>query len=205
MTPNQRTGANPANVGSPTSLMKWIWLSRSMPSPERAQTTVIARMVTINGRLRMVASDERAPATMPAKLLLFWRGIALKPTSVIANQRYTPSSTCSPPPTRIGRFSRIDARPTATKIPTRAAACANCDPFKKSFPASSSPISSVIHASSAPSERVAPMPHMTWAMRSEEHTSELQSHVNLVCRLLLEKKKKKKTKLILLKKNTFEI
>src|SRR5690242_21526028 len=27
--------------------------------------------------------------------------------------------------------------------------------------------------------------------RSEEHTSELQSHVNLVCRLLLEKKKKK--------------
>src|SRR4051812_49968016 len=28
------------------------------------------------------------------------------------------------------------------------------------------------------------------ANRSEEHTSELQSHVNLVCRLLLEKKKK---------------
>src|SRR4051812_49655701 len=28
--------------------------------------------------------------------------------------------------------------------------------------------------------------------RSEEHTSELQSHVNLVCRLLLEKKKKHK-------------
>src|SRR5690242_21477096 len=27
------------------------------------------------------------------------------------------------------------------------------------------------------------------ASRSEEHTSELQSHVNLVCRLLLEKKK----------------
>src|SRR5260370_15927416 len=29
------------------------------------------------------------------------------------------------------------------------------------------------------------------ASRSEEHTSELQSHLNLVCRLLLEKKKKK--------------
>src|SRR5260370_31282898 len=27
------------------------------------------------------------------------------------------------------------------------------------------------------------------AQRSEEHTSELQSHLNLVCRLLLEKKK----------------
>src|SRR5437667_7804282 len=30
--------------------------------------------------------------------------------------------------------------------------------------------------------------------RSEEHTSELQSHHDLVCRLLLEKKKKKKQK-----------
>src|SRR5260221_473340 len=29
------------------------------------------------------------------------------------------------------------------------------------------------------------------AVRSEEHTSELQSHSDLVCRLLLEKKKKK--------------
>src|SRR5260370_18978053 len=29
------------------------------------------------------------------------------------------------------------------------------------------------------------------AIRSEEHTSELQSHLNLVCRLLLEKKKNK--------------
>src|SRR2546427_3892898 len=32
--------------------------------------------------------------------------------------------------------------------------------------------------------------------RSEEHTSELQSQSNLVCRLLLEKKKKKKIKYI---------
>src|SRR5690242_21565319 len=31
---------------------------------------------------------------------------------------------------------------------------------------------------------------MAGNLRSEEHTSELQSHVNLVCRLLLEKKKK---------------
>src|SRR2546422_5333066 len=31
--------------------------------------------------------------------------------------------------------------------------------------------------------------------RSEEHTSELQSRLHLVCRLLLEKKKKKKTRM----------
>src|SRR5688572_24413525 len=33
--------------------------------------------------------------------------------------------------------------------------------------------------------------HPAWILRSEEHTSELQSQSNLVCRLLLEKKKKK--------------
>ena len=32
-----------------------------------------------------------------------------------------------------------------------------------------------------------------WAVRSEEHTSELQSHSDIVCRLLLEKKKIKNT------------
>src|SRR5205085_4846856 len=36
--------------------------------------------------------------------------------------------------------------------------------------------------------------------RSEEHTSELQSQSNLVCRLLLEKKKKKKKKINNIKK-----
>src|SRR5260370_29834902 len=36
----------------------------------------------------------------------------------------------------------------------------------------------------------APVEFRAAAFRSEEHTSELQSHLNLVCRLLLEKKKK---------------
>src|SRR5437773_12567049 len=39
----------------------------------------------------------------------------------------------------------------------------------------------------APESRLVPEPLAT---RSEEHTSELQSHHDLVCRLLLEKKKK---------------
>src|SRR5437660_11693497 len=37
-------------------------------------------------------------------------------------------------------------------------------------------------------------PHEIIKIRSEEHTSELQSRGHLVCRLLLEKKKKKKKK-----------
>src|SRR4051812_49611721 len=55
----------------------------------------------------------------------------------------------------------------------------------------------------------APPPPRRWphwrrqrSRRSEEHTSELQSHVNLVCRLLLEKKKKKRVDVrIVIKKN----
>src|SRR2546430_11486307 len=38
---------------------------------------------------------------------------------------------------------------------------------------------------------IRPLP-ISWRLRSEEHTSELQSQSNLVCRLLLEKKKKNK-------------
>src|SRR2546422_7112009 len=35
-----------------------------------------------------------------------------------------------------------------------------------------------------------PAGNLRWVTRSEEHTSELQSRLHLVCRLLLEKKKK---------------
>src|SRR5690348_17640009 len=46
----------------------------------------------------------------------------------------------------------------------------------------------------APGRRVHAPPRRRARTRSEEHTSELQSPVHLVCRLLLEKKKKKKKK-----------
>src|SRR5260370_10110896 len=53
--------------------------------------------------------------------------------------------------------------------------------------APSAPIeSSISSATSMESPPALPRSSMT---RSEEHTSELQSHLNLVCRLLLEKKK----------------
>src|SRR2546427_5742393 len=49
-----------------------------------------------------------------------------------------------------------------------------------------------------------PRPHTVQRVRvrSEEHTSELQSQSNLVCRLLLEKKKKTSTTLIITPYNT---
>src|SRR3989442_10906755 len=42
------------------------------------------------------------------------------------------------------------------------------------------------------SNQIRPSPNGRSAVRSEEHTSELQSRPHLVCRLLLEKKKKKR-------------
>src|SRR5690242_21909233 len=57
------------------------------------------------------------------------------------------------------------------------------------------PISSIRRRSPTCRSRRAPCSHRAAGpRRSEEHTSELQSHVNLVCRLLLEKKKKNQTK-----------
>src|SRR5690606_40552490 len=41
------------------------------------------------------------------------------------------------------------------------------------------------------SQMETPASERAWVERSEEHTSELQSRENLVCRLLLEKKNKK--------------
>src|SRR5438477_1311595 len=53
------------------------------------------------------------------------------------------------------------------------------------------PISVAIVGASITAGVGAEDPAGSWAaLRSEEHTSELQSHVNLVCRLLLEKKKR---------------
>src|SRR5258707_8622881 len=62
------------------------------------------------------------------------------------------------------------------------------------------PISCVVHqvvepvASPALQQTPSGIVRQASTLRSEEHTSELQSRQYLVCRLLLEKKKKKKTK-----------
>src|SRR5256886_10391841 len=55
----------------------------------------------------------------------------------------------------------------------------------------------IFQAGSLPDSVYAAAPRVNFTPgRSEEHTSELQSQSNLVCRLLLEKKKKNKTKRI---------
>src|SRR5205809_1378842 len=60
------------------------------------------------------------------------------------------------------------------------------------------PYTTLFRSAGAPPDGVLPgegrdgeVPHESLPLRSEEHTSELQSRLHLVCRLLLEKKKTK--------------
>src|SRR5256885_17230092 len=79
--------------------------------------------------------------------------------------------------TEIYPLSLHDALPILTCLPS--------PPVSGSPTAATRPTSRI--SSSSPTERCSPP--RTPAGRSEEHTSELQSPCNLVCRLLLEKKK----------------
>src|SRR5438034_2740735 len=65
-------------------------------------------------------------------------------------------------------------------------------PYTTLFRSRASEAAPVIPARADPVVRPVVIVVEPW--RSEEHTSELQSHSDLVCRLLLEKKKKKKNK-----------
>src|SRR5690242_21537218 len=76
-------------------------------------------------------------------------------------------------PTEIYTLSLHDALPISVKLRTR------LEGLLSNVPVGSLDNARYLALSSEPT-------------RSEEHTSELQSHVNLVCRLLLEKKKNKK-------------
>src|SRR5256885_5160109 len=60
---------------------------------------------------------------------------------------------------------------------------------RANFPSSPSDRRRGISASLGPCRVLRPSFRPAWPHRSEEHTSELQSPCNLVCRLLLEKKK----------------
>src|SRR5256885_9768747 len=64
---------------------------------------------------------------------------------------------------------------------------AGYDRARRVFRSSCSASGSVCASPGGPS----PMQSTSYERRSEEHTSELQSPCNLVCRLLLEKKKKR--------------
>src|SRR2546427_2626177 len=92
-----------------------------------------------------------------------------------------PSIRCSPTAVRVST-GRPPASPGCTRIRVRSV-----------VPPPTSTTSTRRQCASSAARRSPCSTSQSWkAARSEEHTSELQSQSNLVCRLLLEKKKKKR-------------
>ena len=95
--------------------------------------------------------------------------------------------------TEIYTLSLHDALPICCAAPRRCCAIAWAPTLLNmatTFLMEASPLGALSPAAwLAATHRAASLPHHK---RSEEHTSELQSHSDLVCRLLLEKKKNKK-------------
>src|SRR5256885_8532246 len=84
---------------------------------------------------------------------------------------------------------RSSTRPHADS-PSISARCSQNSPIGTGTRRREEPARRESYASYSPSARRESL-HEFASSRSEEHTSELQSPCNLVCRLLLEKKKKK--------------
>src|SRR6266849_3060949 len=111
-------------------------------------------------------------------------------------RRPVPATTARPPAPN-GRGSCTYERPSRT----HAAAIRWGPAAQRSSPCSSAP-------GCEADRRAAPFRltnSLTLGARSEEHTSELQSRVDLVCRLLLEKKKKIRSSSISLQKHLLNI
>src|SRR4051812_49505027 len=94
------------------------------------------------------------------------------------------------PPTPASASAGHAARAAATSARPCSAACRLCLFHVQPHRRSARP--TVQGCTRTPVRSASRSRHSERTGRSEEHTSELQSHVNLVCRLLLEKKKKKK-------------
>src|SRR5438034_1927233 len=98
---------------------------------------------------------------------------------------------------RIPGESSAPESPSSHSISSARRACSACQYVSATtatpaaHPAAHAPLAPIHElGSSATTWRTPGMAFARSALRSEEHTSELQSHSDLVCRLLLEKKKK---------------
>src|SRR5467141_4197548 len=91
---------------------------------------------------------------------------------------------------RGGNMDRRGAQP-ARRAGPGVGGCAHGQPHPRDQP-HRAPARHAARLAPRAGRRPALRPGVGCSGRSEEHTSELQSHLNLVCRLLLEKKKKKK-------------
>src|SRR5207247_7569035 len=124
----------------------------------------------------MLAASSRVAAT-PIPAEYGQRPVAASPLSVM--QVLVACATSRSFASRTSHSTRPTVRPAETTRPSA-----------RSLPVHTGFVKLILSSSVV---NVSPSPRRA---RSEEHTSELQSRVDLVCRLLLEKKKKTNTHLL---------
>src|SRR2546427_5326913 len=95
-----------------------------------------------------------------------------------------------PPRSTLFPYTTLFRSPSPAMTGNSPGSVKNCPPPKNPCSPSLKSRKPPMKNSSPPTKKSSP------ATRSEEHTSELQSQSNLVCRLLLEKKKKEKQTII---------
>src|SRR5882762_5833009 len=162
-----------------------------MPSSLPLVQTLLAR----NARFFSPRSSNTSPTVVSERPYIGEESITLPPASNSVRTTWTSAArsevskvrqvpipitgSCSPV---LGmgrvRMPAADTGPPTTSAAPETPACSSC--LRESIIATFSPRRG--NGARTPAGR---------KCRSEEHTSELQSHLNLVCRLLLEKKKKK--------------
>src|SRR5947207_11510716 len=126
---------------------------------------------TFIGTLLTSLENDIAPAAVADRCGTCTRCLEACPTQAILPNRTIASESCI-------SYATIEHRgPLPTALPLAGNAF-GCDICQEVCPWNHAPAPS--HPAFAPREEY---------RRSEEHTSELQSHSDLVCRLLLEKKK----------------
>src|SRR6266511_1364637 len=120
----------------------------------------------------------------------FSRNFVMRPSPFVMTTPYSSGSgTCFRQSVTAAPFSRWKAMTlvrsmsvSASPEMTRNGSAPSASPICRTDPPVPSGVSSMLYRRRMPTDPPS---------RSEEHTSELQSRENLVCRLLLEKKKKK--------------
>src|SRR2546427_2968070 len=189
-TTGRRTGRTPA------------YCSASLPQMPHASTRRRALSSSMSGTGSSRSSRRRGAVCTTARLVRMAHP-STAPPAESRRWRLSPSSAMTVPRMQCSRYGtpfegeRVPVRGVCSRCAAFLHCCRNCERYAPGL---------ANDGREPQAERVADKEQgnfCDWFRRSEEHTSELQSQSNLVCRLLLEKKKKKQKKNIVeYKKNT---
>src|SRR6266849_454687 len=146
-------------------------------SPTRPRAAPVGRSAARTSR------PLRREPRLPTRAMVPTMLAVPEPSLRAVHERRHPSSVAAPAAAESDQPQRAPSRPCPPGVvPTRGGT--------RNTPPDASPAQPARHPATHPGRRVRDPPRTVRVRsRSEEHTSELQSRVDLVCRLLLEKKK----------------